>query len=71
MRTRSIINCKPTISNGIVIFALAVSNSTATVGIGCTVYTATTGDHDSVIKDFVHIRSGVHLGGSVFARKEY
>lgn len=53
------------IGEGTVIFAGAVVNPSVNIGEGCILNTSCTVDHDSVIKDFVHISPGVHLAGNV------
>jgi sugar O-acyltransferase (sialic acid O-acetyltransferase NeuD family) len=53
------------IGEGTVVLANCVINSDTRIGNHCIINTAATIGHDDIIGDFVHISSGVHLGGSV------
>ena len=53
------------IDDGTIVMAGAIINSGTTVGKHCIINTGATVDHDNVIKDYVHISPGVHMGGTV------
>jgi sugar O-acyltransferase (sialic acid O-acetyltransferase NeuD family) len=53
------------IGDGSAVFAGAVINPDATVGVDCIVNTAATLDHDCVLGDHAHLSPGVHCGGGV------
>jgi sugar O-acyltransferase (sialic acid O-acetyltransferase NeuD family) len=57
------------IGKGSVVFAGAVINAFATIGIGCIINTCSTIDHDCVLADGVHVSPGAHLGGNVHVGK--
>lgn len=53
------------IAEGTVIFAGAVINAFAKVGVGCIINTAAVVEHDCIISDFTHICPNVALAGGV------
>ena len=53
------------IGEGSVISANAVVNSEAVIGRHCIINTGSVIEHDCILEDFVHISSGVTLGGGV------
>lgn len=53
------------IGEGTVIFAGAVVNPSVNIGEGCILNTSCSVDHDSVIKEFVHLSPGVNIAGTV------
>lgn len=57
------------ISNGSVIMAGAVINSSTKIGRGCIINTCSSLDHDTIIEDYVHVSPGAHLAGSVHVGK--
>jgi len=54
-----------TVGNGTTIFAGAIVNPFCKIGNHCTINTASSIDHDSVMNDFSSIAPGVHTGGVV------
>ncbi|TMP79141.1 acetyltransferase [Pseudoalteromonas sp. S983] len=54
-----------TIAQGSVVFAGAVINAFANVGVGCIINTAAVIEHDCIIADFTHICPNVALAGGV------
>ena len=61
----SVISQYATIAQGTVVFAGAIINAFAKVGVGCIVNTAAVVEHDCVIGDFTHICPNVALAGGV------
>ncbi|WP_404445989.1 acetyltransferase [Sutcliffiella horikoshii] len=53
------------IENGTVVMAGVVVNCCTKIGKSCIINTGSTIDHDSCIKDYVHISPGAHLAGTV------
>jgi sugar O-acyltransferase (sialic acid O-acetyltransferase NeuD family) len=53
------------LGTGTVVFAGAIIQAGSVVGEHVIVNTSASVDHDCVVKDFVHIAPGVHLGGNV------
>ncbi|NYT38033.1 acetyltransferase [Allopusillimonas soli] len=53
------------VGSGTVIFALAVVNCGADLGIGVILNTACSVDHDCILADCVHVSPGARLAGSV------
>ncbi|WP_350546470.1 acetyltransferase [Pseudoalteromonas sp. 5-MNA-CIBAN-0065] len=53
------------IAEGTVIFAGAVINAFAKIGVGCIINTAAVVEHDCIISDFTHICPNVALAGGV------
>lgn len=54
-----------TLGKGSVVFAGAVINACASVGLGGILNTASSVDHDCVLGDAVHVSPGAHLAGAV------
>lgn len=50
---------------GSVVMAGVVINSSSRIGKGCIINTSSSLDHDTVIKDYVHISPGVNMAGTV------
>lgn len=55
-----------TLAPGTVVFAGAIINAFAKVGVGCIINTSSIIEHDCVISDFVHICPNVALAGGVY-----
>lgn len=53
------------IGNGTVVMVNAVINASSVIGDACIVNTASSIDHDCIIKDYVHISPGVNIAGTV------
>lgn len=61
----AIVSQYASIALGTVVFAGAVINAFATVGVGCIINTAAVVEHDCIIADFAHICPNVALAGGV------
>ena len=61
----STVSAKATVGAGSVVMAGAVINPSTVVGKGAIINTASSLDHDNVLKDYVHIGVGAHLAGTV------
>lgn len=61
----AIIGIDVQIGRGTVVMAGVVINSSSRIGSGCIINTSASVDHDSIIKDFVHLSPGVRTGGKV------
>lgn len=62
---RSWVSSLATLEAGTVVFAGAVVNAGARLGLACVVNTGATIDHDCVLGDAVHVCPGAHIGGEV------
>lgn len=61
----AVISTGVVMGKGNVIMAGVIINALTELGKGCIINTASSLDHDNIIKDFVHISPGTHLAGSV------
>ena len=61
----AIISPYAAIASGTVVFAGAIINAFAKVGVGCIINTAAVVEHDCIIDDFTHICPNVALAGGV------
>ncbi|MEO3682801.1 acetyltransferase [Shewanella vesiculosa] len=61
----AIVSQYASIASGTVVFAGAVINAFATVGVGCIINTAAVVEHDCFIANFAHICPNVALAGGV------
>lgn len=61
----AIVSQYASIAPGTVVFAGAVINAFATVGVGCIINTAAVVEHDCIIANFAHICPNVALAGGV------
>lgn len=61
----AIISTYAAIASGTVVFAGAIINAFAKVGVGCIINTAAVVEHDCIIDDFTHICPNVALAGGV------
>ncbi|MGI2072226.1 acetyltransferase [Shewanella baltica] len=61
----AIISQYAAIASGTVVFAGAIVNAFAKVGLGCIINTAAVIEHDCIIDEFAHICPNVTLAGSV------
>lgn len=62
---RAVIGSGVHIACGTVIMAGVIVNSDSMIGRHCILNTASTVDHDNLIRDYVHIAPGAHLGCGV------
>lgn len=65
IHSSAVVSPKAKIGEGSVICAGAVICADAVIGKHCIINTGASVDHDSVLKDFVHIAPGAHLCGGV------
>lgn len=61
----AVIGKNVTIGEGTVLMANSVVNAESKIGKHCIINTSVSVDHDGLIRDFVHLSPGCHLGGRV------